>query len=178
GVIALVPPWSAATMFRTFVFAAIASLLAVAGRADDLASQAPAVLKKHCAECHHGPGSAAGTFDSLKDPTLTAPRANRKKPYVVPGKPDESFLLIRLEKGTMPPDDVTDRPTAAEKAVVRKWIAAGAPAFPATAARANQEQKTVLTVIRDHLRAAEPEDRPFLRFFTLTHLNNNPNVTD
>jgi len=36
----------------------------------------------------------------------------------------------------------------------------------------------VLTAMRDRVRKAEPEDRPFLRFFTINHLYNNPRYPD
>ena len=38
--------------------------------------------------------------------------------------------------------------------------------------------QATLSAIRDHLAAAEPEDRPYLHYFTLTHLHNNPNVSE
>ena len=158
----------------------VAGLLAPFARAQDnkdLALQARAVLKQHCYHCHHGDGSKGGEFDAVKDTTLTAKRDDGEKPYVIPGKPDESFLLERLEKGSMPPKTVKERPSAEDKAVMRKWIAAGAPSFPSET-RTNLTQKMALAMMRDHLRKAESEDRPFLRFFTLHHLHNNPRVMD
>src|SRR5207253_10806815 len=38
--------------------------------------------------------------------------------------------------------------------------------------------KPVLAAMRDRLRQADPDDRPFLRFFTLHHLHNNPRVSE
>src|SRR5262249_6559491 len=97
---------------------------AVSGQAQDqrdLALQARAVMKQHCYRCHHGDGSEGGDFDVLKDQSLSAKREDGEKPYVIPSKPDESFLLQRVEKGTMPPKTIRERPTDEEKAVLRKW---------------------------------------------------------
>ena len=146
----------------------------------DLALRARAVLKTYCHRCHNGEGSEGGSFDVLKDKTLTA-AAGDDKPVVVPGKPTESSLWRRAgEKKSMPPKSEALRPTDAELAVVRQWIDAGAPAYPAekAAARPPVPLKAALAAVRDDLRAAEREDRPYLRYFTLTHLHNNPGVPD
>jgi serine/threonine-protein kinase len=161
--------------------ASLAGFVAAPGRAQDagdLALQARGVLKQHCYRCHHGDGSEGGDFDVLKDQTLTAKREDGEKPYVIAGKPDESFLLKRIEKGTMPPKTIRERPSDRDKAIVRKWIEAGAPAFPASENRSIVTQKMVLTAMRDFLRKAEPEDRPFMRFFTINHLYNNSRYPD
>src|SRR5262249_42979840 len=135
-----------------------------------------AVLKQNCQACHHGPGSESGyAFDVLKVDDLKAAR-NRRGPILVPGKPDESRLYKRagIDK-TMPPDYAKDQPTDADLAVLKKWIEAGAPPFP-DAERRFLALTEVLTALRDHLQKAERTDRPFLRFFTLTHLHTPPAV--
>jgi serine/threonine-protein kinase len=146
-----------------------------------LALQARAVFKNYCIECHHGEGSEGGNFDVLRVATLT-PKRERKPPLVVPGKSAESYLYAeKLAKGKMPPDYIRDkdqRPTEADVAVIKAWIDAGAPEAPAAEKRAFVSQKAVLTAIRDHLRAADREQVRHLRFFTLTHLYNNPRVPD
>jgi serine/threonine-protein kinase len=142
-----------------------------------LAAEARGVLKQHCQRCHHGEGSEGGDFDVLTLTSLTAARGD-EKPYLVAGKPAESFLFKRVMKGSMPPKAVRERPTDADKEVLQRWINAGLPAFPAAEARPFIGTRAVLAAVRDHLRAARAEDRPFLRYFTLTHLHNNPRIGD
>ena len=48
----------------------------------------------------------------------------------------------------MPPKQIRERPSDADKLVVRKWIEAGAPPFPTTEGRPNISVKQVLTAIR------------------------------
>jgi serine/threonine-protein kinase len=145
--------------------------------ARQVAARAREVLKTYCQRCHHGPGSEGGDFDALTPVTLTAPRDDGK-PYLVAGKPDESLLLKRVLKGSMPPKAVRERPGDADKAALRAWVEAGLPEFPAAAARPFVSTRAVLAAVRDHLRGTRAEDRRFLRFFTLTHLHNNPRVPD
>jgi serine/threonine-protein kinase len=155
---------------------------AAAPDAKALALGARGVLKTYCQRCHHGPGSEGGDFDALRAETLVAPRGD-DTPYVVPGKPAESLLFQRLAlrkqgQGDMPPRKIRERPSPVDKEAVRKWIEAGAPPFPTDDGRPHVGVKEVLTAIRDDLRQADAEDRPYLRYFTLNHLHNNPKVPD
>ncbi len=85
------------------------------------------VLTKYCAGCHAGDEPEAGlvleSFAGLS-------RGGEQGKVVVPGKPDESKLSLVLEKKVepfMPPED--SEPVPAEQiAMLRAWIAAGAPA--------------------------------------------------
>ena len=103
---------------------------------------------------------------------MTAAREG-DKPLVVAGKSGESYLFERLSKGSMPSKATKDRPTDADKAAVQKWIDAGAAPFP-TQSRKAFDTKATLYAMRDDLRAARADDRPYLQFFTLANLNNNP----
>ena len=173
------------TRFSTFVTLAAglaaalgAPLRAAESDAKALAVKARAVLKQHCSRCHHGEGSDGGDFDVLKDRTLSAAR-DGEKPYVVAGKPGESYLFQRVEKGSMPPRSVSARPSDDDTAALRQWIEAGAPSFPEEAGgRPHVSQKVVLAAVRDHLRKADADVRPFLRYFSLSHLHNNPKVAE
>jgi serine/threonine-protein kinase len=148
-----------------------------------LAVHARAVLKTYCYRCHHGPGSEGdGGWDALKVETLTATR-DGEAPYVVPGKPAESYLFQRLAlrkggRGDMPPAKIPERPSDADKTAVKRWIEAGAPPFPAGEGRPYVSTREALGAVRDDLERADPEDRPYLRYFTLAHLHNNPRVPD
>ena len=86
------------------------------------------VLAKSCFECH-GPKKAKGR---LRLDTREAALAGGKsgKPAITPGKPEESELLRRVK---LPHDDDDAMPagdhaalTAAEIALLEKWIAGGA----------------------------------------------------
>jgi serine/threonine-protein kinase len=143
-----------------------------------LAGQAREVLNTFCYKCHHGPGSPSGeVFDVLKDKSLTS-KIEDNDPLVVPGKPNDSRLLQVVKTNSMPPKSQGKRLNDTEKAVLTAWIEAGAPPFPTDAARPFVSLQEVLTAIRDHLRKAPKENRPFLRYFTLTHLANNPTVLE
>jgi serine/threonine-protein kinase len=143
-----------------------------------LARQARGVLKQFCFRCHHGEGSEGGEFDMLKHPDLLSKEFHDPS-LVVPGKPGESYLFERVVKNQMPPRNIKERPADADKDLIRRWIEAGAPAFPDDATRRSFiTLVSVLSAARDHLRNADAADRPFVRFFTLHTLANNPSVTD
>jgi serine/threonine-protein kinase len=143
--------------------------------AAELAARARKVLVSACYRCHGENGAAEGGFNYVLD---VKQLIERKK--LVPGDLAKSKLFKRMKDKEMPPEDEKPQPTTEDLAAIQKWIEAGAPAFPeaAAATRAFKNEIEVLTAIRDHLRAANDADRPFLRYFTLTHLANNPRVSD
>jgi len=91
------------------------------------ANRAAALLVTHCGACH-GPTSdqprairrwadAADLAATVADPEL-----------VVPGDPDDSPVYYTIEDGSMPPEDSTAPRVAPEDlALLRAWIAEGAP---------------------------------------------------
>ncbi len=98
------------------------ALPALAAEPNPLAKKAQDVLKAHCYRCHGDEGNVEGGMNYIIDlERLVA----RKK--VVPGKPDQSPLFKRVAAGTMPPPDVKDRLSDADKAALKAWIDAGAP---------------------------------------------------
>ena len=146
--------------------------------AADSAGRAKEIFRTHCAECHSGPKARAGVNVLDRDGLI-------KKEKVVPGKPDDSTLyqlVTATDESAMPP---TGRPrlTAEQTEVIRKWIAAGAPPFPADAAAppepAREKDKPlkdlagvdyVLKKILAHVRVVPAGDRPFLRYFSINHV--------
>ena len=148
------------------------ALLALSGSAygaDDpkrLAQQAQAVLKTHCYRCHGQDGSIEGALNYVTD---LAKLVARKK--VVPNDVKGSRLFRRVDDGTMPPPDENPRPSAAEVAVLKKWIEAGAPAGT-VATRNPISQSDVHAAILADLATMDTRGRRFQRYFTLTHLYN------
>jgi hypothetical protein len=97
-------------------------------RPADLAFKAREILTAKCFACHgRNPKKIERKLKILDYKELLA----SKRKIVVPGSPDASRLIKRIESkdDPMPPED---RPqlTAAERRVLRAWVAAGAPAFP------------------------------------------------
>jgi mono/diheme cytochrome c family protein len=105
---------------------------APAGGPRDLATEVRGVFAAKCAGCH-GPNLAKpkGRFGYVLD--LARVAGNRE--MVVPSSPAESELWELVRRGEMPPADAPTGPlTAAQKEVIRAWIAAGAPPGAASAA--------------------------------------------
>lgn len=139
-----------------------------------LPGQARNVLRRHCWRCHSGPGSQGGDFNVLNAAQV------RDAGLVVAGKPDESELLTRILHEQMPPIGVRHQQpvTAPEAEVLRQWISASARDFPQAEGRKWISIWTVMDSVRAWLREQDPADRRYMRFFTLHHLYNNPNVLD
>ncbi|MCZ7639397.1 MAG: DUF1549 domain-containing protein [Verrucomicrobia bacterium] len=121
------PEWSALVLGLGFVVAAQAE-------APDFLRDVRPVLSQHCFKCH-GPDEQArkaGLRLDQRDAALAPLRSG--KPAIVPGSPDASEFVKRLytedEDDLMPPP-ATKRPlTGAQKDVLRRWVAAGAPYQP------------------------------------------------
>jgi serine/threonine-protein kinase len=140
-----------------------------------LAEGGRSLLKQYCHHCH-GVAFQSPGLDVLDRDAMTALPARGGALCLVPGKPGESAIWKQLEAGKMPPKD-SKQPTPAEKDTLRNWIAAGAPRAGGRR-RPFQTEVHVLTAIRDDLQNAAIGDRRFYRYFTLTHLFNNPAVDD
>jgi hypothetical protein len=145
---------------------------ASAGAADnELAQQGYALLKKYCYRCHGIDFKVPG-MNVLDLDTLTAVRKDAD-PYLVVGKPDLSYIWQRVGvDGDMPPEDAPERPSDADKELLKRWILEGA-LFPGREVRPFQSEQQLVAAIHAHLSKAKVSDRPFLRYFTLTNLFNN-----
>lgn len=88
------------------------------------------ILSKYCYQCH-GPDDKARKaelrLDIAEGATRELPSGNRA---IVPGKPDDSELLLRLttddKNAVMPPPSLGKKPSAAEVGTLRRWIAQNA----------------------------------------------------
>jgi serine/threonine-protein kinase len=136
-----------------------------------LAERAVGILRQYCYRCHGREFKVEG-YNVLDRAVLVKDR-DGDQPYITPGKLDESELWARFDE--MPPKG--PKPGPEEKAIIKRWIEAGAPFPPAATARDFVTDQAVIAAIRDHLRALDRADRPFFRYFTLTTLQNNPKVS-
>lgn len=126
----------------------------------DLAIQSRAILGKHCGECHKE-GSTRSALSVLDHKQLTG------LPSPVPFAARSglrSQILEFLDDGTMPPAGHAG-PTPAEIAILKQWIAAGAPSYP----KAFDPATTQRVLLDDFAQRAE-KDRPFVRYLSMAHL--------
>ena len=80
------------------------------------------ILKEFCFDCHGAEKELKGGLD-LRLRRLIA-RGGDQGPAIIPGKPDESFLIRQLREGEMPPEG---KKVPAEKiGILAQWIAEGA----------------------------------------------------
>lgn len=165
-------------------FAAAAVLLACAAPAyaqdtpAQTAEKARQVLEANCYRCHGKDGAVEGGFDYVLDVKKLI-----EKGKLAPRDAAKSRLLKRVKStagDVMPPEDEKPRPTAADIAVLEKWVADGLPE-PATAPPTRKvvflDEKHVYRAMYDHL-FKNPDDAKYRRFITLAHLANNPRVSE
>ena len=133
---------------------------------DPKAVAAYQVLKKYCYQCH-GVKFEVDGLNMLVRQTVV-PK------FVTPNNPDKSPLWKRsgIDRD-MPPEGST-QPSDAERAVLKDWIAAGAPDFAAEKPRTFITDRRVLEIIDEDLRRnVAPGKESHQRYFTLTNLHNN-----
>ncbi len=94
-------------------------------QAGDFESDVAPVIVRRCLECHKGKEPSGGL--SLES-YAGLQRGGESGAVVVSGKPDESNLLSRVSSGEMPPavKGVPQKLPAAEQAILKDWILAGA----------------------------------------------------
>ncbi|MBY0229167.1 MAG: hypothetical protein K2W96_07820, partial [Gemmataceae bacterium] len=146
-------------------------MLALLGAAppsgERLAGRALAVLRSHCHSCHGKDGSVEGGLNYVLDRDKLV--ARRK---IVPGDPGASPLLKRVVSGKMPPAGVKHRPSPSDLAVLRDWIAAGAPALEKKETPRLVSESDVLGWILADLETMPRRERRFARCFSLVPLAN------
>ena len=81
------------------------------------------ILETRCAKCH-GQGKLEAGLDVRRKFLLD--KGGDSGPAIVAGKPDESLLWQKLDKGEMPPKE-EGAFDARHKDLIRRWIAEGAP---------------------------------------------------
>ena len=90
------------------------------------------ILQARCVACH-GKREQRGGLD-LRTQTARL-KGGGSGPALVPGKPDESLIIQKIELGAMPPVALQKKyavrtPTEAELKTLRQWIAANCPPAP------------------------------------------------
>jgi mono/diheme cytochrome c family protein len=80
------------------------------------------ILRAHCFDCHGSQNARKGGLDLRLRRWMV--QGGESGPAISPGHPGESYLLDRVKSGEMPPGD--QKLTAAEIAILEKWIRAGA----------------------------------------------------
>ncbi|HUF64049.1 MAG TPA: c-type cytochrome domain-containing protein [Verrucomicrobiales bacterium] len=103
----------------------------------DFASDVAPILRNRCLECH-GPEETKG--DLRLDSRAAALKGGSSGAVIVPGNSDDSYLIVLVEDGEMPPKG--DPLTAGEIATLRKWIDQGAEWSSAAASTAGAEEAT------------------------------------
>ena len=136
----------------------------------NLAQEVDAIFEQSCLICH-GP---SGAFKD--DLLIESAEGLIASGAVVQGKPDESELYTRLLEADpakrMPLGQPQPLPeTAIQK--IEQWIQAGAPSWESPHDVNFIRTDTMLTTIQQHLETrVRPFDRPYARYFTMTHLYN------
>ena len=80
------------------------------------------ILKAHCFHCHGEAGVVEGELDVRLRKWLI--RGGESGEAIVPGDPDNSLLLERVEAGEMPPGE--EQVSVEEVSLLKQWIHAGA----------------------------------------------------
>jgi serine/threonine protein kinase len=96
-----------------------------------LAPRARQLLRQYCYSCHgQDPKHIEGNLDVLNYDTLLD--AARDPRLVARNDVAASYLIHRIEDGTMPPrkEEEFPRMSSDELDVLKKWVAGGAPVFP------------------------------------------------
>ncbi len=132
----MVSRWALATA-AVAILAVSASAATAADPAEasiDFGRDVLPILAKNCFLCH-GPDESDREADLRLDNFADATAARGTRPAaIVPGKPDESELIGRIESADdekrMPPADSKKKLTPEQKQTLRRWIASGAEYRP------------------------------------------------
>jgi len=120
----------------------------------DLVLNARAILHKHCSACHHGGPGSKGELSVLSRSGLDRP----SRPFV-----QLQQIVELIEDGSMPPGNRPAVPEA-ERAILRQWLAAAAPAYVQ-----KYDDEYVLNTQLADVRSRPREDVPYTRYISLAH---------
>lgn len=134
---------------------------------EDLQQASVDVLDSYCSGCHNPDANTAGFgFVTDVDALIISGR-------IVPGDASGSPLMTRIENGSMPPPTAPAFPSDGDIGVLRAWI----DQCLSDAPEACGENEWITTermveLMTTDLATISVSDRPFTRYFTLTHLHN------
>ncbi|MDE0636650.1 MAG: leucine-rich repeat domain-containing protein [Candidatus Poribacteria bacterium] len=134
----------------------------------DIAQEAYLIFQQQCLNCHgpHGSFTENLVIESATGLVNTG--------AVVPGNPIASKLYTRLLEKDLTQRMPLGQPQLSTEAIttIKNWIQAGAPSWEAQHDITFITTGAMLTTIQTHLAALDPFDRPFARYFTMTHIYN------
>ena len=157
------------SMLLVIFFVFILCGINIAQAQGTLGQQAYAILENKCLNCHGVGGSFTENLLIANRDQLIASGS------VVPNNPDASELYLRLIT-----EDVAKRMPLAQPAlsdnaiaIIRDWITQGATDWMVEQEDINFiTTDTMLGAIQSHLDTLASHERPYARYFTLTHLYN------
>ena len=157
---------------KKYIFPIVLALAILVPKSTDaqenLAQQAYAIFQQNCLNCH-------GEHGAFTEEIIIEHTALIETGAVVPGKPAESELYRRLLVDDLAKRMPLGQPRLSGAAIVTigNWIQAGAPDWQTPERDTDFITPTeMLASIENHINSLSPFDRPFARYFTLTHLYN------
>lgn len=145
---------------------------------DPLAQKVFGIFQDRCYKCH-GAEKQVPRLEIL-DHNLVLEDAGEET-YIVPRDPSRSYIWKRvgIEKDMPPKKHLPDGLPEAELKAIEDWIKAGALVWEGSFQRPFIREDQVLESIANHLfNTADASSRKFLRYFSITHLHNNPGVSE
>ena len=155
------------TLF-VLLFAVIVLGINTAQAQDTLGQQAYAILENKCLNCH-------GTGGSFTENLLIADRDQLiSSGSVVPNDPAASQLYQRLISTDTAKRMPLGQPALSTQAIatIQQWITEGAPDWTVEQEINFITTDVMLNTIQTHLATLESYERPYARYFSLTHLYN------
>jgi Leucine-rich repeat (LRR) protein/mono/diheme cytochrome c family protein len=135
---------------------------------ENIAEQAYNIFRQNCFTCH-------GPSGSFREALLIDHAALIDSGVVVPGNAPASEFYKRLVDGTPEkPQMPSGQPALSLQALetIRLWISQGAPDWQTEPDVDFIPPAVMLTTIEEHLETLSEFNRPFARYFTITHLYN------
>ena len=143
---------------------------------ENLAQQVFTIFQQNCLNCHGEHGAYTEQL-IIEHTALVAPGG-----AIIPGNPQASEFYQRLIETAPERRMPLNAPPLSQAAIdtIRDWITVGAPDWRDTFESDGPfiTPKEMLETIENHVNSLSPFDRPFARYFTLTHLYNAGETTE
>ena len=154
-------------LYALTVLALILMSWTTASAQQDIAQEAYLIFQQNCLNCH-------GEHGAFTENLIIEHTALIDTGAVVPGSLINSVLYKRLFDRDPTKRMPLGQPQLEDAAIAKigHWILAGAPNWDTPHDATFISTNTTLTAMQGHLQTLDPFDRPFSRYFTLTHLYN------